>query len=52
MHIHELSLLFSKSETAKMKIGQNEFAIGSRPVSGRDLSSYLFTYKALGGGWI
>ena len=35
-----------------MKMRENKLVIGSRPVSGRDLSSYLFTHKALGGAWI
>ena len=49
INILELSLLFSKSETAKMKMRENKLVIGSRPVSGRDLSSDLFAYMALGG---
>lgn len=33
-YILELSLLFSKSETAKMTIRENKFVIGLRPVRG------------------
>lgn len=46
-YILELSLLFSKSETAKMKIEKNKSARGSRPVPGRGLSSTCFSIRRL-----
>ena len=49
INILELSFLFSNQKTANLKIRENKSVIGSRPVSGRDLSSDLFAYMALGG---
>ena len=47
IHIQELSLLFSYRKTTNLKIAENKLVIGSRPVSGRDLSSYLLGYRRL-----
>lgn len=47
IHIHELSLLFSYQKTAKMKIGKNKDAIGSRPVWGVTFRPTCFPIRLL-----
>lgn len=49
IHIHELSLLFSYLKTAKTDDRWERVSVRLTSRMGRDLSSYLFTYKALGG---